>query len=203
MRRSAAPAIVHSRALDLSASIRRNSRNIALGEICRDLLIAAALTGWRERTASLPDIPPREGELRFARLRIPDATYKTCCARARNAVIGFPAHGAWRQLEAALAARDVPVGEAGRSGTIARWLRSAPRKQQQPNVFTLQICGSGGSRRQNSFPKQQIDHNPLGYVPGGFLRLGRSVSGIHSRRSTTHVLGGSCATLSYGGSCAP
>ena len=26
-------------------------------------------------------------------------------------VIGFPAHGAWRQVEAATAARDVPAGE--------------------------------------------------------------------------------------------
>jgi hypothetical protein len=26
-------------------------------------------------------------------------------------VIGFPAHGAWRQVEAATAARDVPVGD--------------------------------------------------------------------------------------------
>jgi hypothetical protein len=26
-------------------------------------------------------------------------------------VIGFPAHGAWRQVEAAMAARDVPAGE--------------------------------------------------------------------------------------------
>jgi hypothetical protein len=26
-------------------------------------------------------------------------------------VIGFPAHGAWRQVEAAIAARDVPPGE--------------------------------------------------------------------------------------------
>jgi hypothetical protein len=25
-------------------------------------------------------------------------------------VIGFPAHGAWRRVEAATAARDVPVG---------------------------------------------------------------------------------------------
>jgi hypothetical protein len=29
----------------------------------------------------------------------------------RDVVIGFPAHGNWRQVEAAMAARDVPVGE--------------------------------------------------------------------------------------------
>src|SRR5580693_4979298 len=42
-----------------------------------------------------------------------DATCKSCgaCARVRDAVIGFPAHGAWRQVEAAMAARDVPAGE--------------------------------------------------------------------------------------------
>lgn len=42
-----------------------------------------------------------------------DATCKTsgACARVRDAVIGFPAHGAWRQVEAAMAARDVPAGQ--------------------------------------------------------------------------------------------
>ena len=42
-----------------------------------------------------------------------DATCKTCgaCARVRDTVIGFPAHGAWRQVEAAMATRDVPAGE--------------------------------------------------------------------------------------------
>jgi len=32
------------------------------------------------------------------------------CARVRDAVIGFPAHGAWRKVETAIAARDVPAG---------------------------------------------------------------------------------------------
>src|SRR5712675_3469449 len=50
------------------------------------------------------------------RVRIPvppDATCKTCgaCARVRDAVIGFPAHGAWQKVEKAIAARDVPPGE--------------------------------------------------------------------------------------------
>ncbi len=42
-----------------------------------------------------------------------DATCKSigAYARVRDAVIGFPAHGAWRQVEAATAARDVPAGE--------------------------------------------------------------------------------------------
>ena len=33
------------------------------------------------------------------------------CARVRDAVIGFPAHGAWRKVEKGTAARDVPVGD--------------------------------------------------------------------------------------------
>ena len=33
------------------------------------------------------------------------------CARIRDAVIGFPAHGAWQKVETAIAARDVPPGE--------------------------------------------------------------------------------------------
>ena len=42
-----------------------------------------------------------------------DATCKSCgaCARVRDTVIGVPVHGAWRRVEAAMAARDVPVGE--------------------------------------------------------------------------------------------
>ena len=42
-----------------------------------------------------------------------DATCKSCraCAAPREAVIGFPAHGRWRLVETAIAARDVPVGE--------------------------------------------------------------------------------------------
>src|SRR5262244_2791043 len=41
-----------------------------------------------------------------------DATCKTCgaCTRLREDVIGFPAHGRWRQVEAATAARDVALG---------------------------------------------------------------------------------------------
>ena len=42
-----------------------------------------------------------------------DATCKSCgaCTRLRDAVIGFPAHGTWRQVEAATAPRDVPIGD--------------------------------------------------------------------------------------------
>ena len=42
-----------------------------------------------------------------------DATCKSCgaCAEPREAVIGFPAHGPWRMVEKATAARDVAVGQ--------------------------------------------------------------------------------------------
>jgi hypothetical protein len=43
-----------------------------------------------------------------------DTTCEACgaCAKTREAIIGFPAHGHWRQVEAATAARDIAVGEA-------------------------------------------------------------------------------------------
>ena len=58
-----------------------------------------------------PAIPLPEGEA-VCPATYSDATCKTCgaCARVRDAVIGFPAHGAWRQVEAATAARDIAVG---------------------------------------------------------------------------------------------
>ena len=42
-----------------------------------------------------------------------DRTLDSCgtCARPRDAVIGFPARGAWRQVEAATAVRDVPASD--------------------------------------------------------------------------------------------
>ena len=44
---------------------------------------------------------------------LPRATCKNCgaCAEPREAVIGFPAHGPWRMVEKATAARDVAVGQ--------------------------------------------------------------------------------------------
>ena len=71
---------------------------------------AEAIGEWRDRTASLPRHTPAG-----RRIAVCPATYSdaTCgaCARVRDAVIGFPAHGAWRQVEAATASRDVAVGE--------------------------------------------------------------------------------------------
>ena len=41
-----------------------------------------------------------------------------------------------------------PSAKAGHFATTARWPKSSPPRPQQPDAFTLQICGSGGSRRQ-------------------------------------------------------
>jgi hypothetical protein len=74
---------------------------------------AETIGEWRDRTASLPRYTPAGRRIAICPATYSDATCKTCggCARVRDAVIGFPAHGAWRQVEAAMAARDVPAGE--------------------------------------------------------------------------------------------
>src|SRR5207245_781896 len=74
---------------------------------------AETIGGWRDRTATLPRYTPAGRRIAICPATYTDATCKTCgaCARVRDAVIGFPAHGAWRQVEAATAARDVAVGE--------------------------------------------------------------------------------------------
>jgi len=74
---------------------------------------AETIGEWRDRTASLPRHTPAGRRVAICPATYSDATCKTCgaCARVRDAVIGFPAHGAWRQVEAATAARDVTVGE--------------------------------------------------------------------------------------------
>src|SRR5216683_3873980 len=74
---------------------------------------AENIAEWRNRTASLPRYTPAGRRLAICPATYSDATCKTCgaCAHVRDAVIGFPAHGAWRQVEAATAARDVAVGE--------------------------------------------------------------------------------------------
>ncbi len=74
---------------------------------------AETIGEWRDRTASLPRYTPAGRRIAICPATYTDATCKSCgaCAHARDAVIGFPAHGAWRQVEAATAARDVAVGE--------------------------------------------------------------------------------------------
>ncbi len=75
---------------------------------------AETIGEWLERTASLPRYTPAGRRIAVCPATHTDATCKSCgvaCARARDAVISFPAHGAWRHVEAATAARDVAVGE--------------------------------------------------------------------------------------------
>lgn len=74
---------------------------------------AETIGEWRDRTASLPRYTPAGRRIAVCPATYSDATCKICgaCARVRDAVIGFPAHGAWRQVEAAMAAREVPAGE--------------------------------------------------------------------------------------------
>jgi hypothetical protein len=72
---------------------------------------AESIGEWRDRTAALPRHTPTGLRIAICPATYSDATCKTCgaCARVRDAVIGFPAHGAWRKVEAAMAARDVPA----------------------------------------------------------------------------------------------
>src|ERR1700758_2819938 len=74
---------------------------------------AKTIGEWRDRTASLPRYTPAGRRIALCPATYSGATCKSCgaCARVRDAVIGFPAHGAWRQVEAATAARDVAVGQ--------------------------------------------------------------------------------------------
>src|ERR1700730_13405529 len=74
---------------------------------------AETIGEWRDRIASLPRFTPAGRRVAICPATYADATCKTCgaCAHVRDAVIGFPAHGAWRQVEKATAARDVPAGE--------------------------------------------------------------------------------------------
>jgi hypothetical protein len=74
---------------------------------------AETIGEWRDRTAALPRRTPAGRRIAICPATYSDPTCKTCgaCASPRGAVIGFPAHGAWRQVEKATAARDVPVGE--------------------------------------------------------------------------------------------
>ena len=74
---------------------------------------AETIGEWRDRTALLPQLTPAGRRIAICPATYTDATCKSCgaCARPRDAVIGFPAHGPWRQVEKAVAARDVPPGQ--------------------------------------------------------------------------------------------
>ena len=74
---------------------------------------AETIGDWRDRTSSLPRYTPAGRRIAICPATYSDAACKTCgaCAGVRDAVIGFPAHGAWQKVEKAIAARDVPPGE--------------------------------------------------------------------------------------------
>jgi hypothetical protein len=80
---------------------------------CRPGEWAETIAQWRDRIAPLPVRTPAGRRIAICPATYTAATCKSCgaCAEPREAVIGFPAHGPWRLVEQATAARDVPVGE--------------------------------------------------------------------------------------------
>ena len=73
---------------------------------------AKTVAEWRNRIASLPRRTPAGRRIAICPATYTNATCKSCgaCAEPRDAVIAFPAHGAWRMVEKATAAPDVPPG---------------------------------------------------------------------------------------------
>src|SRR5712672_4245740 len=73
---------------------------------------AETIAEWRDRIARLPVRTPAGRRIAICPATYTDATCKSCgaCAEPREAVIGFPAHGPWRMVENAIAARDVLAG---------------------------------------------------------------------------------------------
>jgi hypothetical protein len=74
---------------------------------------AETISAWRDRIAALPRHTPAGRRIAVCPATYTAATCKSCgaCAEPREAVIGFPAHGPWRMVEKATAARDVAPGE--------------------------------------------------------------------------------------------
>jgi hypothetical protein len=74
---------------------------------------AETIAQWRDRIAPLPVRTPAGRRIAICPATYTAATCKSCgaCAEPRDAVIGFPAHGPWRMVEKATAARDVPLGQ--------------------------------------------------------------------------------------------
>jgi len=74
---------------------------------------AETIAEWRDRIIGLPRHTPAGRRIAICPATYSNATCRSCgaCAKPRDAVIGFPAHGAWRTVEKATAARDVPLGE--------------------------------------------------------------------------------------------
>ena len=68
---------------------------------------------YRDRISTLPTRTPAGRRIAVCPASYTDATCAACgsCAAHRKAIIGFPAHGGWRVVEKATAARDVRPGE--------------------------------------------------------------------------------------------
>jgi hypothetical protein len=90
---------------------------------------AETIGEWRDRTASLPRHTPAGRRVASCPATYSDATCKTCgaCARVRNAVIGFPAHGAGGKSRLRWPPAMSQPEKAGDSTTIVRWPRSSPK----------------------------------------------------------------------------
>jgi len=74
---------------------------------------AETIARWRDRIADLPRHTPAGRRIAICPATYSAATCASCgaCAKQREPVIGFPAHGAWRMVEKATAAREMPVGQ--------------------------------------------------------------------------------------------
>jgi hypothetical protein len=74
---------------------------------------AETIGEYRDRIAALPTHTPAGRRIAVCPATYTGTTCDACraCAKRREAVIGFPAHGGWRVVEKSIAARDVPVGE--------------------------------------------------------------------------------------------
>ena len=98
-----APVVTHGYA---RRTVRRRAK-------CRPDEWAETIAEWRDRIAAMPRHTPAGRRIAICPAAYSDATCQSCgaCAQPRDAVIAFPAHGAWRMVEKATAARDVPVGD--------------------------------------------------------------------------------------------
>jgi hypothetical protein len=74
---------------------------------------AETIGQFRDRLAAMPTHTPAGRRIAVCPATYTETTCEACraCARPREAVIGFPAHGFWHVVERATAARDVPPGE--------------------------------------------------------------------------------------------
>ena len=68
---------------------------------------------YRDRVSTLPTHTPAGRRIAVCPASYTETTCAACgaCARHRQPIIGFPAHGGWRVVEKATAARDVRPGE--------------------------------------------------------------------------------------------